>query len=152
KKFWSTLGRKQRRLCDSFPDARIRLRTDPAEVAEVLPAVRELFAERWRDEYTGLDWKTPAGFAPYAAAARELTGQGRAMVATLEANARLLAFAYCLCEPPCCHLYQFAATREPAFRSFSPGALLLRAMVENLICDKRFRYLDLMLGDASYKQ
>jgi hypothetical protein len=152
RKYWSTLGRKQRRLCDSFPDARIRVRTTTAEIAEVAPAVRELYAERWRDEYTGLDWKTPEGFAPYAAAARELAEQDRALVATLEAGGRLLAFAYCLCEPPCCHLYQFAATRDARFRAFSPGTLLLQALVEELTQDPRFGYLDLMLGDAAYKR
>lgn len=151
-KYWSTLRRKQRRLTETFAPVCIRVRTEPDDIAEVLPWIRALFAQRWQDEYTGLDWKSPAGFAPYATAAVELAQHGRALVATLEARSQLLAFAYCLCEPPWCHLYQFAATRDTTYRVYSPGALLLHALVEQLTVSGRFRYVDLMLGDAAYKR
>ena len=150
-KFWSTLRRKERRFVDTHGDLSFRVISDEDELRRWLPRVRELFCERWADEYTSLPWKTVEGFAPYRDAMITLARRGEAELLVLETGGRLLSFAYCLANGDTYYFYQHATTTAEQYRRFSPGKLLVWKMITHLVDDGRYRFLDFMLGDHDYK-
>ncbi len=151
-RYWAEIRRRERRFTDAFGPLSVRGVTDPTELADLLPQVQALYAERWSGEYTSLPWKRPAGFAPYADALIDLASKGRGELAVAEGDGRLLAFSYCLYERPWAYMYQHAATPQERYRRFGPGKLLLVDLLRRLVADGGFEHLDLMLGDAAYKR
>lgn len=152
RRYWHELARRERRFNEAHGPLVFRFSTDPDDLAEQLPEVRDLFARRWAQEYTSLPWKSVQGFAPYARAMTDLAGQGRGALAVLRGDGRLLSFGYCLLEPPWCYLYQHAASPEPEDRPYALGKMLIFRMLEALVTRGDVQHLDLMLGDAAYKR
>lgn len=150
-KFWSTLRRKERRLGDAFGDVVFHVVTDENGLRRWLPQVQQVFRERWADEYTSLSWKTHAGFAAYHDAMIALAREGQAELLVLEADGRMLSFAYCVSSGDTFYFFQHATTTDERYRRFSPGKLLVWKMVSHLVDDGRFTTLDFMLGDHDYK-
>lgn len=151
-KYWHELRRRERRFTADVGPLTFSRVTDDETLVRRLPDVRGLFAERWRDEYTSLPWKHERGFSPYAAALRELAALGRGELVLLDGPDRLLAFAYCLVDPPWYFFYQHAATPAAELRPFGVGKLLLAKLLVELVDEGRVRHVDLMLGDAAYKR
>jgi CelD/BcsL family acetyltransferase involved in cellulose biosynthesis len=152
KHFWSELARRERRFAEAHGPLSFSLVSDPEVLRRRLPEVRALYAQRWADEYTSLQWKTEGGFAPYAEALLDLAAQDRGALALLDGDGRLLAFGYCLLEAPWCYLYQHAASPDPRYRPFGPGKVLVARLLTALVERGDTRHVDLMLGDAEYKR
>lgn len=151
-KFWSTLRRKERRVVDAFGPLTFRVVTDAAALREVLPEVRQLYRDRWAEEYTSLPWKTDDGFAPYAEAMVSLAAEGKAELAVLESEKELLAYAYCLTQDGTYYFFQHAALPAPEYRRYSPGKLLVWKLLCDVVDRGAFHTFDFMLGDADYKR
>lgn len=152
RKWWSTVRRKERRLREHSTGVAFRVLTGPDELAEMLPQVQRLFTERWAEEYTSFAWKTPDGFAPYAEAMVDLAAQGRAELAVLEGDGRLLSFAYCLLDDGVYRFYQHASTPLPEYRPFSVGKILVTRLIEDLVRSPRCSEFDFMTGESDYKR
>lgn len=151
-RFWSEQRRRRRRFEELHGPLSHRRVTATADLATVLPQVRAVYAARWADEYTSLDWKTEAGFAPYAEAMRHLTARGRGRLDVLEADGRVLAFTYSLLQDRWCAVYQHAVVPDEELRRFGLGKLLVSALLEDLVADPEIDHVDWMLGDAAYKR
>jgi CelD/BcsL family acetyltransferase involved in cellulose biosynthesis len=152
RKYWQTLRRKERRLQEDVLDVRFSVVADEMALRRALPRVQELFAERWAQEYTSFAWKTPDGFRPYAEAMTDLARQGRAELAVLEGDGRLLSFAYCLREEGTYYFYQHASTPDAQYRRYSVGKLLVAKLIEDLVRDQRCEVFDFMTGESDYKR
>lgn len=151
-KFWTDLARRQRRFEDEYGPLRFEVLTSSPDLEFWLPQVQALFAERWRDEYTSLPWKSAEGFRPYHDAMIHLAQGNRASLAVLYGDHQLLSFAYCLAQDDWYYFYQHAATPNPRYRAYGTGKQLLAKMLRYLTEETDYRHLDLMLGDAEYKR
>jgi CelD/BcsL family acetyltransferase involved in cellulose biosynthesis len=151
RKWWSTMRRKERRLRENVADVEFRVLASATEIEQLLPPVQSVFEERWSGQYTSFPWKTPEGFQPYADAMLELAPQGRAELAVLLGDGRLLSFAYCLREGSTYYFYQHATTTDPRYQQFSVGKLLVMKLVQQLVHDGRCETLDFMTGASAYK-
>jgi CelD/BcsL family acetyltransferase involved in cellulose biosynthesis len=152
RKWWATVRRKERRLCERSAGVRFRVLTSRDDLTEMLPQVQRLFVERWTEEYTSFAWKTPDGFAPYADAMLDLAAQGRAELAVLEGDGRLLSFAYCLVDGDVYRFYQHATIPDARYRPFSVGKILVTRLVEDLVRRPRVAEFDFMTGESEYKR
>lgn len=151
-RWWSEVSRRRRRFTEKYGELRFGIVTEEPALSEALAAVQRLYASRWAAEYTSLPWRDPQGFAPWAAAMRDLAATGRGCIALLEGPQGALSFAYCVLDGEWCYAYQHAASPEPELRSFGLGKLLWCELITALVADGRIRHVDLMLGDAPYKR
>jgi len=150
-RWWAELRRRERRFTEQYGPLVHRAVVDEAALRAAMPAVQQLYRDRWQGEYTSLPWKRDDGFAPYVDAMVALAAQGRGRLDVLEGDGRLLAFGYCLLAPPWAHLYQHAATPDERYRRHGVGKLLIARLLQDLV-DDGYTHLDLMLGDAAYKR
>ncbi|MFA9430129.1 GNAT family N-acetyltransferase [Egicoccus sp. AB-alg2] len=150
-RYWAELRRRERRFAEQFGPLVHRQAVNAEDVRASMPAVQQLYRERWQGEYTSLRWKHDDGFAPYVDAMAALAGQGRGRLQLLEGDGRLLAFGYCLLEHPWAYLYQHAATPDERYRRYGVGKLLVARLLQDLV-EEGFTHLDFMLGDAAYKR
>ena len=151
-RFWSKLGWQQRKFQEAYGPLQFQVVTAPEELEFWLPQVQALFADRWRNEYTSIPWKTAKGFRPYHDAMIELARKGGAGLSVLHGDHRLLSFAYCLARDEWYYFYQHAATPEPRYRTYSVGKQLLAKLLLYLTEETDYKHLDLMLGDMEYKR
>jgi CelD/BcsL family acetyltransferase involved in cellulose biosynthesis len=151
RKYWSARRRYERHLSEQVGPVSFRVLTHEADLREALPKVQKLYRERWADEYTSLDWKSPEGFQPYADAMVDLASTGEAELAVLEVGDRLLSFGYSLINNGSYHFYQHATTLDPACRQYGPGTLLLPKLLTHVVDQGKCHTVDFMLGECEYK-
>lgn len=151
KKYWYNIQRAESRFESEYGPLEFHWLETAHSIKPWLPAVHELFVKRWAHSYSSSEWLQEGGFERYAEALLQLAEEGKASLALLSSQGRLLAFSYNLHEANVCYFYQHASVQDEAYQKFSLGKIFLIKFLQALISDGRFYEMDFMVGIASYK-
>jgi CelD/BcsL family acetyltransferase involved in cellulose biosynthesis len=136
---WKALGRLGR---TEFVEL-----TDAAEVARAMPAVFQLFAERWRGRHESGGF-AGANRALHEALAARLAAAGHVRLSLLRLDGDAIAFAYGVRAR---HVtVSWVVGHATALDVYSPGLLLLTRVLE-AACGRGDREYDFGIGDEGYK-
>src|SRR3989338_1256290 len=150
-KFWYNIKRDEKLFSTEFGRLDFIVISEKNELLQYLPKIQELFANRWEKDYTSFEWKTKTGFQKYHDAMIDLASTGNGEIALLAHNQTILAFAYCLKYEKTYYFFQHAVSRNPLYRKYSLGKILIRQLIESAI-QREFEIFDFMTGNQAYKK
>lgn len=150
--FRAELRRRRRRFVRQWPDARLECATTPSAVTQALPHLFHLHNARRRQK-TGVGvFESPRLRAFHLRAAPALAARAAARIYLLRTPGAVLAALYGFEGGPtgARRFLYFQSGFDPAAAAFSPGTVLLGAVIEDCMARQLQRF-DFLRGEEGYK-
>lgn len=149
-KFWHNLNRSERQLVSAFGPLKFSIVNSSEDILASLPDCLKLYRANWSRWTSRSYYLTETGDGLLRDLLVELAREGKAEIARLEQNGRLLAFSFGIMIDSVYYFHVFATIKEAEYERFSVGKLFLRRLLETVFA-RGFRAFDFMSGEEPYK-
>ncbi|MGH9466418.1 MAG: GNAT family N-acetyltransferase [Terriglobales bacterium] len=151
--FRAEVRRRQRRFFSRWPAARVVCASTPAEITAAMPHLFRLHNLRRAHKRDRGIFASPRLRAFHLGAAPALAASGLARLYLLHTDDGVAACLYGMeAGPPEARRFlYFQSGLDPALAAFSPGTVLLSAIIQDCIT-RRVRRFDFLRGEESYKK
>lgn len=148
-KFWYNIRRSRRLIEEEFGKLEFHIKKNKF-VLHHIDECREIFLERWKNEYTSFSWKNDMKYEKWKETILKLADNSQFELNYLTINSQIEAYCFGFIIDNTYFLFLHAISPKISDNRFSIGTILIDETIRSCI-DRKIDQFDFMVGTSQYK-